>query len=334
MNKIHQENQFFSFEIHATHRYRSVIFSCCLKIQLIDTKGNIMTIILDGGMGRELHRRGAPFRQPEWSALALTEAPEAVRDTHLDFIRAGADMITSNSYAVVPFHIGESRFQNEAEDLAATAGNLAREAVELSGKSVQVAGSLPPLFGSYRPDLFDETKADELAQPLICGLSPFVDLWLAETASSTAEVRNWRKQLGDDTHPFWVSFTLEDMQPHDEPVLRSGESVRVAAQVARELGAAAMLFNCSQPEVMLAAVQAAANVLSGSLKIGLYANAFEPVSDEMNDANDGLDEIRKDTTPQNYLAWATAWCDAGAEIVGGCCGISPEHIGVLAENLK
>ena len=63
--------------------------------------------ILDGGMGRELHRRGAPFRQPEWSALALTEAPDAVRDTHLDYIRAGAEVITTNSYAVVPFHIGE-----------------------------------------------------------------------------------------------------------------------------------------------------------------------------------------------------------------------------------
>ena len=55
-----------------------------------------MTVtILDGGMGRELHRRGAPFRQPEWSALALMEAPDIVRETHLDFLRAGAQVITS-----------------------------------------------------------------------------------------------------------------------------------------------------------------------------------------------------------------------------------------------
>ena len=52
-----------------------------------------MTVtILDGGMGRELHRRGAPFRQPEWSALALMEAPDIVRETHLDFLQAGAQV--------------------------------------------------------------------------------------------------------------------------------------------------------------------------------------------------------------------------------------------------
>ena len=81
-------------------------------------------LILDGGMGRELARRGAPFRQPEWSALALTEAPEAVVQTHLDFIRAGSQVITANSYAVVPFHIG-NRFEHEAQTLADTAGKLA-----------------------------------------------------------------------------------------------------------------------------------------------------------------------------------------------------------------
>lgn len=80
---------------------------------------SIMTVtILDGGMGRELHRRGAPFRQPEWSALALMEAPEIVRETHLDFLRAGAQVITTNSYALVPFHIGQERFDAQAAEWA------------------------------------------------------------------------------------------------------------------------------------------------------------------------------------------------------------------------
>ena len=151
-------------------------------------------IILDGGMGRELARRGAPFRQPEWSALALTEAPEAVVQTHLDFIRAGSQVITANSYAVVPFHIGD-RFEREAQTLADTAGRLARQAAGESGRPVRVAASLPPLFGSYRPDLFDVTKAPVLAQPLVQGLSPHVDIWLAETQSSVAEAAFWRTQL-------------------------------------------------------------------------------------------------------------------------------------------
>ncbi len=74
--------------------------------------------VLDGGMGRELARRGAPFRQPEWSALALMEAPETVREVHQAYVASGARVITTNSYALVPFHIGDERFFAEGEGLA------------------------------------------------------------------------------------------------------------------------------------------------------------------------------------------------------------------------
>ena len=294
-------------------------------------------LILDGGMGRELHRRGAPFRQPEWSALALTEAPDIVRDTHLDFIRAGAEVITTNSYAVVPFHIG-SRFAAEGEALAAVAGRLAREAVQQSGRAVQIAASLPPLFGSYRPDLFNLEQAPAIAEPLIRGQAPYADIWLAETLSSLAEARFWANYLPDDGKPQWLAFTLEDHQAHATPLLRSGETVREAAETAVALGAAALLFNCSYPEVMDAAVAEARSVLDqhGSpMRLGVYANAFEP-SDEaaVNAANEDLDTIRNDTDPPHYLRWAKRWLAAGADTVGGCCGIGPEHIAVLAEGLK
>lgn len=63
-------------------------------------------VVLDGGMGRQLERSGAPFRQPEWSAWALMEAPHTVLEAHRAFIASGADVISSNSYALVPFHIG------------------------------------------------------------------------------------------------------------------------------------------------------------------------------------------------------------------------------------
>lgn len=291
-------------------------------------------MILDGGMGRELHRRGAPFRQPEWSALALMEAPESVRAVHADFIRAGAQVITTNSYAVVPFHIGAERFAAEGETLIERAGRLAREAVEQSGKAVLVAGCLPPLFGSYRYDLFDESTAPALAEPFIRGLQNHADIWLAETVSSTAEAVFWRSRLPQDGKPFWLSFTLDDTDGCPAlPRLRSGESVAEAAACAAALGAAAMLFNCSQPEVMAAAVAEARRVfgeLGNACRIGVYANAFEPVAAEMNAANEGLDEIRRDTTPLRYAEWARAWQAAGASMIGGCCGIGPEHIAALA----
>lgn len=289
-------------------------------------------MILDGGMGRELHRRGAPFRQPEWSALALSEAPEMVRETHLDFIRAGAQVITANAYAVVPFHIGEVRFAAEGVTLAATAGRLAREAVVQSGQEVLVAASLPPLFGSYRADLFDVSRVEEIARPLIDGQSPFADVWLCETQSSIAEVRAVRALLATDKRPFWVSFTLQDEGDCSVPRLRSGELVSEAIAAVAEMNVAAVLFNCSRPEVMLDAVKVAAGHVP---HLGVYANAFEENDNaSAMAANDGLSGIRADNTPERYVQWAREWCAAGADMVGGCCGISPAHIAALARALR
>ena len=79
--------------------------------------GRTRVTILDGGMGKELHRVGAPFRQPEWSALALWEAPDTVAEAHRRFIDAGAEVIITNAYALVPYHIGEERYRASGADL-------------------------------------------------------------------------------------------------------------------------------------------------------------------------------------------------------------------------
>jgi S-methylmethionine-dependent homocysteine/selenocysteine methylase len=287
--------------------------------------------LLDGGMGRELHRAGAPFRQPEWSALALMLAPETVDKAHRRFVEAGAEIITTNSYALVPFHIGAAKFEAEGRALADLAGRLARRAANSASHKVQVAGSLPPLFGSYRPDLFDAKRAPEIIGPLIEGLSPHVDLWLAETTSSLAEAVFAREAVAKDSRPFWISFTLDDAGDDlAHPTLRSGESVPAVVKAMLDRDVAAILFNCSQPEVMagaIAAARAVRDARGSKAKIGVYANAFPPQRDEA--ANDGLSDIRADLTPARYAGFAKDWASRGAEIVGGCCGIGPEHIAAL-----
>lgn len=293
-------------------------------------------VILDGGMGRELQRCGAPFRQPEWSALALSEAPEVVVAVHAAFIEAGAQVITSNSYAVVPFHIGEERFASEGLELASIAGRLARKAADASARPVKVAGSLPPLFGSYRPDLFQPERVTEVLTPLLQGLGAHVDLWLAETQSSLAEVQAIHAHLPSDGKPFWVSFTLQDEETDGEPRLRSGEPVADAIEAVAGMGVAAVLFNCSQPEVIGAAVDVARAIterLGADIAIGVYANAFPPQPKEAT-ANDGLDELREDLDPLGYLEWAKDWQHRGASMIGGCCGIGPQHIAELKRSLK
>ncbi|BCQ38621.1 MULTISPECIES: homocysteine S-methyltransferase family protein [Erwinia] len=294
--------------------------------------------ILDGGMGRELARVGAPFRQPEWSALALYEAPERVREVHDSYIAAGAGTITTNSYAVVPFHIGDERFAADAQRLATLAGQLARQAADAAVHPVQVAGSLPPALGSYRPDLFNAPRALEIHRVLVNAQAPYVDIWLGETISSIAEAEAIHEAISGQPQPLWLSFSLHDDpdQPQADSTLRSGESVSAAVTRAVELGAANVLFNCSHPEVMISAVQQAAATLKrlGSpAGIGVYANAFEHGSNG-GGANEGLSGLRKDTHPEGYLHWAQEWVGAGATLVGGCCGIGPEHIQRLASALK
>jgi S-methylmethionine-dependent homocysteine/selenocysteine methylase len=291
--------------------------------------------LLDGGMGRELMRIGAPFRVPEWSALALIEAPEFVYTAHKAFVDAGARVITSNSYALVPFHIGPERFAEQGLALAELAGQMARKAAR-EGQSVTVAGSLPPALGSYRPDLFNHDQSVAIHRTLIAGLSAHVDVWLAETQSSIAEVRAVREALADDAKPLWLSFTLEDSE-QGVPRLRSGETVAEAVAVAVELNAKTVLFNCSQPEVMAAALEVARKTLQDAqadLELGVYANAFPVMQVEDEGADTTLHDIRDDLGPDAYAKWADLWVQQGASIIGGCCGIGPEHIAGLRQHFK
>jgi S-methylmethionine-dependent homocysteine/selenocysteine methylase len=263
-----------------------------------------VTTILDGGMGRELQRLGAPFRQPEWSALALLQGPEYVTQAHEGFARAGANMISTNSYAIVPFHIGDALFAERGLALAGLAGQLARDVADRHG--VRVAGSLPPVLGSYRPDLFEVEAARAILTVLIEGLTPFADVWLAETLSSLGEAELVGEMLAADSRPLWLSFTLND---EGSASLRSGESIEAAVARAR------------------------AAMGTDAIEIGVYANGFAHSDTEV-PANGGLRDIRADLDPPRYLEWARKWVAAGATMVGGCCGIGPQHIQALAGGLR
>ncbi|WP_064695123.1 homocysteine S-methyltransferase family protein [Rhizobium aegyptiacum] len=298
------------------------------------------TRILDGGMSRELLRLGAELKQPEWSALALKNSPEIVREVHQEFIAAGSEIITTNSYALVPFHIGEDRFQQEGPALIRLAGRLAREAADaVTDRRVLVAGSLPPIFGSYEPQNFQPSRVQDYLKVLVENLAPFVDIWLGETLSLIAEGEAVREAVAASGKPFWISFTLADDEAAlraGAPKLRSGESVQDAASWAVSSGAAAFLFNCSKPEVMRGAVDTAARVFrerNAQIEIGVYANAFEGETGEQA-ANEGLHGTRDDLDDDAYSRYACSWAEAGATIIGGCCGIGAAHIHRLRKTLS
>ncbi|NGN96291.1 homocysteine S-methyltransferase family protein [Grimontia sp. S25] len=288
-----------------------------------------MFVLLDGGMGRELQRIGAPFSQPLWSAQALIEAPDCVYQAHQNFIDAGCDVITVNSYACVPFHLGEQRYQEQGFELAESAAQIARRAADDSEKKVNVAGCIPPVLGSYRPDLFSAEKARTIIQTLVDAQAGYSDIWIAETISLIEEFETIFDVLKTTNQPAYFAFSLMDTEI-DQPRLRSGESVADAIRVACEKGVDGVLFNCSQPEVMLDAIAVAKNIIEESgkdISLGAYANGFTAIHSD-HEANDSLTKVR-DLSADEYAAFVRAWLDAGSNIVGGCCAIFPEHIAYL-----
>lgn len=278
-------------------------------------------------MGRELQRIGAPFRQPEWSALALMDAPEMVKRAHRNFIDAGAEIITTNTYALVPFHIGQGK---DVDGLARLAVQCAKDAI--GDDDVKIAGCIPPAFGSYKPELFVIDQVETILAPLILAQKDDIDYWLVETMSSTNEavaVIDLIKR--HSTLPIYVSFTLNNRDDLSLPTrLRSDESINDIEPILTQIDA--VLFNCSQPEEMEDAIKVV-RTMDKDIQIGAYANNFSEIKRTAN-ANEGLSESREDITPEVYLNFAKLWVNAGATIIGGCCGITPNHINLLAKNLK
>lgn len=295
--------------------------------------------ILDGGMSRELIRLGAELRQPEWSALAVMESPGIVQQVHEEFIAAGSNVVTTNSYALVPFHIGEERFWKEGAALIALSGKLARAAVENHpDKKVKVAASLPPIFGSYEPDLFKPDDAPRYLKVLVDNLMPYADIWLGETLSLIAEGQAVCDAVKGAAKPVWISFTLADGDAAcngDTPKLRGGETVEEAARWAISAGISGLLFNCSRPEVMRRAIETAKSVFQAKgaeIAIGVYANALEGQADDEG-ANAKLHGTREDLQGEAYSRFACEWAEAGASMIGGCCGIGAEHINCVSNRL-
>lgn len=280
-------------------------------------------------MGRELRMRGVEIPATIWSANALLVAPEEVVSVHLDNIAAGADIITTNTYGVIRNDLAREGVEDQFRQLNEQACQLALAAREQSGRQVAIAGSLPPLRGSYRPDLvgaLDEIGPLYEEQAEI--LAPLVDLLLCETMSSSTEALAAATAACKTGKPVWVSWTLHD---RNMGLLRSGESVNAALRAIHHLPVSGYLFNCCPPESISAAMLQLKS--SGAEYIGGYANTFVPIAADWTldgDAEtDGLIGVRDDLNPEQYARHAADWLAKGATVIGGCCGTSAEHIAVL-----
>jgi len=310
------------------------------------TMGGPAITVLDGGMGHQLKAMGVQvtgavgtMRRFMGVAMANAEQPELVRQAHLAYIDAGAEVVTTNSYACVPACMNEvpdddgelqELFSGGIGKMVELAAQRAREACdERPGRKVKVAGSLPPLAESYRPDKVGPFEENAASYRLIAGeLAPFVDVYICETMSTADEGRAALTGCAGNGKPCWVSWTLDEKSP----VLRSGESLEEAVAALKrvdgwESSLKACLLNCTSPEITSVAMPMLRRLLPDAIEIGGYANGFVT-------ASSGSGEYR-DLGPEEYYdAFVAKWIAGGATIVGGCCGIFPHHIAHVAKQVK
>ena len=288
-------------------------------------------ILLDGGTSLELLRRSDNKAPRHWSAEYLLTEPDLVRQVHLDYILAGAKIITTNTYSASFTRMEMVGAQERVPELQRRACQLAQEAREAAGNvahDVLIAGCLPPLNGTYRPDRVREFATNQAEYHALAELqAPYVDLFLCETLSTVEEARAAVSGAAPFQRPIWVGLSLMDQGPW----LRSAEPISAAVKALSQLPVDAILANCCPPETITAAMPA---LCQSGMPAGGYANGFVEIPKTFLPGKTREQLVsRTDLSPENYANYVDEWIENGARIVGGCCEVGPAHIAVIHERL-
>ncbi len=287
--------------------------------ELRDRVASGTTVLLDGATGTELERHGYAGELPLWSSHGLLDAPDAVAAIHADYVDAGAEIVTANTFRTQSRVLARSPvFRGRARELTEVAVALARRAADRRPGEVWVAGSAPPLEDCYRPDWVPDAESlesehhEHAANLVLAG----VDLILIETMNSTAEALAAARASAATGLPFWISFVCGT-----DGRLLSGESLASAIESVRTTGPDVVLVNCLPPSAVAPCLTALA---ASGCTFGVYANLGAPYPNSP-------DQRREDHDPLAFAEQAQRWIDAGARVVGGCCGTTPAHIRALRE---
>ncbi len=295
-----------------------------------DKKSNIT--ILDGGTGRELEAQGASIDPPLWSANALKEDPSAVKEVHKSFLEAGAEVITTNTYAVTRYNLGNAGMAKDQGKLLDIAYEQARLAKQEADKEVRIAASIPPLTETYRADLVlgEDDLKDEYEFLIDKAIANNVDVLLAETLSDATEAFVIMDIVENKKNcpPLWISFTV-----NEQGNLRSGEPLNDIAKELIAKGVKVILVNCSTMQNINRSMEILGKLSKEiDFQFGAYGNRYNEIRKDYKLELKST-ELKEDTCPADYTESAKYWIKQGATIVGGCCGIGPEYIRDLRENI-
>ena len=284
-------------------------------------------IILDGATGTELQSRGVPMDGFAWSAAALDTHPGTVRAVHEDYIRAGADVIITNTFATARHVLEPAGLGARVRALNERAVALAREAREnaAGGRPVAVAGSISSfrtrvtpagrLEGSYleQAELLAEAGVDLIALEMMGDFEQAAPAIRAAAASGL---------------PVWAGFSC---LLGDDGVVRAYDDSPFSTVLAEDL---ALLADLPPDDVAVTVMHTLTDDTAPALEIvrrhwsgvtGAYAHSGRWVDPEW--------EFDDSISPDHYLRTAQRWVEMGAQIIGGCCAIGPEYIRLLRERL-
>jgi len=277
-------------------------------------------LLADGAMGTLLHARG--IAQNACLDAAVLDNPDIVRRAHEEYIAAGADIIETNTFGANRFRLARHGFDDRVRDINFRAARLARDAREIHGSPIFVAGAIGPTgrmlatVGDVRPE---EVRAAfrEQAEALLEG---GVDLIILETFPDLAELREAVLAVKEACDlPVVAQMTFQR-----DGRSMAGEPPDEVANVAAALGADVAGVNCSLgPQSVLEVVeQMAAHT---SIRVSAMPNAGLPRF------MDG--RLIYPSTPDYFAEYTQKLVLAGANIIGGCCGTTPEHTAAMREAL-
>jgi methionine synthase I (cobalamin-dependent) len=301
-------------------------------------------ILLDGATGSELQRRGVNVSKGAsvdeglgaWSATAMADAPDVIRAIHDDYLRAGADLITCNSYNANRGILARVGLADKMEEFSRLAVEIARDARDRLAPDAFVAGSIAPTtrfpkgWDPERVAPAEELRREWRDQAAVLAEAG-ADLLLIESMSAlfqllpavdAASGRGLPVFLGVHATPAGTMTNGETMPELVRSLDKEGYRVD------------AILLMCSSPEAISAALPNLRAAFPGP--IGAYANigykrAMRPA--RFPESQYHVIDIG-DNTPERYAEYGRGWLEMGAQIIGGCCGSTPDHIVALRPVVK
>jgi len=287
------------------------------------------TRILDGGMGQELLARGMKPNGTLWSANALLNEKyhKLLLDTHLDFIKAGAEVIVTTTFTTRKIRLKDNNVENKFEYLNKKAGEIALKAKE-QNPNILIAGGLPPQYLTYEADTREEDEILDNFYDQAKLLNPYVDFFYFDVLSSVREFQIAIKSIKEFNKPYLIGAHISEGKR-----LPSGEKISEIISKINHEKLLGLILSCVSPENYELNLNEIKNL---GIPFGFKLNAFVKTNPKPNytgaynqsktgNPNEFLG-VREDLTPKRMSEFVKKFKDAGATILGGCCETRPEHI--------